>query len=62
MDKEDLSFLEKEETTDLFKEIDSEKKKKELELHPTTNDEFINSLPDWDLPPLYDKVRRVNHQ
>lgn len=27
-----------------------------------TSDEFINSLPEWDLVPPYDLVRRVDRQ
>ena len=39
---------------DLFKKIEEEKKQKE-----TKEEDFISSLPNWDLPPLYEKVRRV---
>lgn len=60
---QDLSFLENNNNQNLFKQIDEELKSKEQENNSTmTNDEFIKSLPDWDLPPLYEKVRRVNRQ
>lgn len=60
---QDLSFLENNNNQNLFKQIDEELKSKEQENNSTmTNDEFIRSLPDWDLPPLYEKVRRVNRQ
>jgi hypothetical protein len=60
---QDLNFLNQNNNQELFKQIDQEIKEKEkLENPNTTNDEFIKSLPDWDLPPLYEKVRRVNRQ
>ena len=60
---EDLSFLNQNNNQDLFKQIDQEQKQKEMEKNPSiSNDEFIKSLPDWDLPPLYEQVRRVNRQ
>lgn len=60
---QDLGFLENNNNQNLFKQIDEELKAKKQEESPTlTNDEFIKSLPDWDLPPLYEKVRRVNRQ
>ena len=60
---QDLSFLENNNNQNLFKQIDEKLKSKEQENNSTmTNDEFIRSLPDWDLPPLYEKVRRVNRQ
>ena len=60
---QDLNFLNQNNNQDLFKQIDEEKKKQELENNPNlSSDEFIKSLPDWDLPPLYEKVRRVNRQ
>lgn len=60
---QDLNFLNQNNNQELFKQIDQEMKEKEkLENPNTTNDEFIKSLPDWDLPPLYEKVRRVNRQ
>lgn len=60
---QDLNFLNQNNNQELFKQIDQEIKEKEKIENPnTTNDEFIKSLPDWDLPPLYEKVRRVNRQ
>lgn len=60
---QDLSFLGNNNNQNLFKQIDEEIKAKKQEESPAlTNDEFIKSLPDWDLPPLYEKVRRVNRQ
>ena len=60
---QDLNFLNQNNNQELFKQIDQERKEKELQENPnSTNDEFIKSLPDWDLPPLYEKVRRVNRQ
>jgi len=57
---DDLSFLNQNNNKDLFNQIDQELKEKQQETSNLTNDEFIKSLPDWDLPPLYEKVRRVN--
>ena len=60
---QDLNFLNQNNNQELFQQIDQEIKEKEKIENPnTTNDEFIKSLPDWDLPPLYEKVRRVNRQ
>ncbi len=60
---QDLNFLNQNNNQELFKQIDQEIKEREKQENPnTTNDEFIKSLPDWDLPPLYEKVRRVNRQ
>lgn len=59
---QDLNFLNQNNNQNLFKQIDQELKQKEQENTTMTNDEFIKSLPDWDLPPLYEKVRRVNRQ
>lgn len=59
---QDLNFLNQNNNQDLFKQIDQETKEKQQENSTMTNDEFIKSLPDWDLPPLYEKVRRVNRQ
>lgn len=59
---QDLNFLNQNNNQDLFKQIDQELKEKQQQENPMTNDEFIKSLPDWDLPPLYEKVRRVNRQ
>lgn len=59
---QDLNFLNQNNNQDLFKQIDQELKEKQQENTTMTNDEFIKSLPDWDLPPLYEKVRRVNRQ
>jgi hypothetical protein len=60
---QDLNFLNQNNNQELFKQIDQEIKEKEkLENPNATNDEFIKSLPDWDLPPLYEKVRRVSRQ
>ena len=60
---QDLNFLNPNNNQELFKQIDQEMKEKEKIENPnTTNDEFIKNLPDWDLPPLYEKVRRVNRQ
>lgn len=60
---QDLGFLENNNNQNLFKQIDEELKNKQKETNNTiTNDEFIKSLPDWDLPPLYEKVRRVTRQ
>ena len=61
---QDLSFLnQSNNSNDLFKQIDQERQEREnQEKTNKTNDEFIKSLPDWDLPPLYEKVRRVNRQ
>ena len=60
---QDLNFLNQNNNQNLFNQIDEEKKKQELENNPNlSNDEFIKSLPDWDLPPLYEKVRRVSRQ
>ncbi len=61
MDNNDLSFLEKKD--DLFKQIDQERKViTPKEITDSNGEQFINSLPDWDLPPLYESVRRVNRQ
>lgn len=64
MDNEqNLDFLNNNNNQDLFKQVDAENKKREQENNPDINsDEFIKSLPDWDLPPLYEKVRRVTRQ
>lgn len=59
---QDLNFLNQNNNQDLFKQIDQELKEKQQQENAMTNDEFIKSLPDWDLPPLYEKVRRVNRQ
>ena len=59
---QDLNFLNQNNNQDLFKQIDQELKEKEKQETTMTNDEFIKNLPDWDLPPLYEKVRRVNRQ
>lgn len=59
---ENLDFLNQNNNQDLFKQIDQELKEKEQQEITTNNDEFIKSLPNWDLPPLYEKVRRVNRQ
>lgn len=59
---QDLNFLNQNNNQDLFKQIDQELKEKQQQENTMTNDEFIKSLPDWDLPPLYEKVRRVNRQ
>ena len=40
----------------VFEKLDKEIKKEEQ------TDDFVSSLPDWDLPPLYEKVRRVNRE
>lgn len=59
----DLNFLNQNNNQNLFKQIDQEIKEKQQQENETiTNDEFIKNLPDWDLPPLYEKVRRVNRQ
>jgi len=59
----DLSFLNQNNNQNLFNQIDQEIKEREQQQNTnSTNDEFINNLPDWDLPPLYEKVRRVNRQ
>lgn len=57
----DDQFL-KDTNPDLFEQVSEEQKQKEEENPSLTNDEFIKSLPDWDLPPLYEKVRRVMRQ
>lgn len=62
MDNNNLNFLNKNNNQNFFKQIDQELKEKEKKDSSTTNDEFIKSLPDWDLPPLYEKVRRVNRK
>ncbi len=64
MDNEqNLDFLNNNNNQDLFKQVDAENKRREQENNPDINsDEFIKSLPDWDLPPLYEKVRRVTRQ
>jgi len=54
-----LDFLEPK--TNLFKEVDEERREKE-KLNNPNNEEFINGLPDWDLVPPYESVRRVNRQ
>ncbi len=54
------NFLNETKKSDLFQQLDEEKKKSSPP--PNTNDEFINSLPDWDLPPLFEKIRRVKRQ
>ena len=54
-----LDFLEPK--TNLFKEVDQDRREKE-KLNNPTNEEFINGLPDWDLVPPYESVRRVNRQ
>ena len=59
---QDLNFLNQNNNQNFFKQIDQELKEKEKKDPQLTNDEFIKSLPDWDLPPLYEKVRRVNRQ
>lgn len=58
---EDLNFLNQNNNQELFKQIDQQLKEKQRE-NVNTNDEFIQNLPSWDLPPLYEKVRRVNRQ
>lgn len=61
MDNNNLDFLNQNNNNqNLFKQIDQEQKA--MENKELTNDEFIQSLPDWDLPPLYEKVRRVTRQ
>ena len=58
-----LDFLKQNNNKDLFNEIDQEiKNKKNHDEETITNDAFIKNLPDWDLPPLYERVRRVNRQ
>ena len=60
---QDLNFLNQNNNKNLFQQIDQEQKSKEQSENPNiTNDEFIKSLPSWDLPPLYERVRRVNRQ
>jgi len=60
---QDLGFLNQNNNKNLFQQIDQEQKnKQQLENPNITNDEFIKSLPNWDLSPLYEKVRRVNRQ
>lgn len=60
---QDLNFLNQNNNDNLFKQIDQEKKEQDKQNNPNlSNDEFIKNLPDWDLPPLYEKVRRVNRQ
>ena len=49
--------------TNLFQEVDAEKKEqhqKEIEQNP--NKDFITELPDWDLLPPNDYVKRVVRQ
>ncbi len=58
----DEQFLKEDTKPDLFEQVSEEQKQKEEENPSLTNDEFIKSLPDWDLPPLYEKVRRVMRQ
>ncbi len=51
------------EGTNLFQEVDAEKKEqhqKEIEQNP--NKDFITELPDWDLLPPNDYVKRVVRQ
>lgn len=62
MENNDLNFLNQNKNQNLFKQVEQERKEKEKKEKLETNDEFIKSLPDWDLPPLYEKVRRVNRQ
>lgn len=54
------NFLNEPKKPDLFQQLAEEKQKNNPP--PNTNDEFINSLPDWDLPPLFEKIRRVKRQ
>ncbi len=54
-----LDFLEPK--TNLFKEVDQERREKEKVIDPNS-EEFINGLPDWDLVPPYEGVRRVSRQ
>lgn len=57
----DLDFLDTK--TNLFEEVDKDRKEKEKEkLNNISNEEFINGLPEWDLVPPYESVRRVNRQ
>jgi len=58
--EDNTDFLEKK--TELFDQVDQERKIKEQENRKSINpndEKFINALPDWDLPPLYEGVRRV---
>jgi hypothetical protein len=55
----DLEFLKPK--TDLFKEVDAERREKERE-NNDASEEFVNGLPDWDLVPPYEGVRRVSRQ
>lgn len=58
--EDNTNFLEKK--TELFDQVDQERKIKEQENRKSINpndEKFINALPDWDLPPLYEGVRRV---
>ncbi len=55
----DLDFLDTK--TNLFEEVDKDRKEKE-KLNNISNEEFINGLPEWDLVPPYESVRRVNRQ
>ena len=59
---ENLDFLNQNNNTNLFQQIDQKIKENEQQEISATNDEFIKSLPSWDLPPLYEKVRRVTRQ
>ena len=55
----DLDFLEPK--NNLFTEVDALRKEKE-KLDNSNNDEFIDGLPEGDLTPPYESVRRVNRQ
>lgn len=58
--EDNTDFLEKK--TELFDQVDQERRIKEQENRKSINpndEKFINALPDWDLPPLYEGVRRV---
>lgn len=57
---QDLNFLNQNNNQNLFQQLEQQKKEQQ-KTEPNTDD-FIKSIPDWDLPPLYEKVRRVNRQ
>lgn len=53
-----------EKNTNTFQFIKEEEKPKEKEnkenvINPNIKEDFVTGLPDWDLAPLYEVIRRV---
>jgi hypothetical protein len=58
--KQDLNFLEPNNNNTLFEEIDEQKKQEhQAKIEQNPNKDFITELPDWDLLPPNDGVKRV---